>query len=151
MSLTHEDFNDYRMAIYNPYEQPVTPSARSKKTTSLPTTRQPVDDFKKSIKRDKTHYEVLKEDKQWDNQRRATIATARSHGYEDVFDPMYTPETTEDLDLFIEKQKFIYSVFNDCLQTDTGKSLVCLHERDYNAQAIYEKLLAHKAVWKMRT
>ena len=143
MSLTYEDFNDYRMVIYNPYEQPVTPSARSKKTTSLPTTHQPADDFKKSIKQDKTHYDVLKEDKQWDNWRRATIATARSHGCDDVFDPTYTPETTEDLDLFIEKQKIIYLVFNDCLQTDTGKFLVRLHECDYNAQAIYEKLLAH--------
>ena len=67
MSLTYEDFNDYHMVIYNPYEQPVTPSARSKKTTSLPTKHQPADDFKKNIKRDKTHYDVLKEDKQWDN------------------------------------------------------------------------------------
>jgi hypothetical protein len=35
----------------------------------------------------------------------------------------------------------VYSVFNRCVQTDTGKSIVREHEHDYNAQAVYTKLV----------
>ena len=144
MSLTMEDFNDYRMDIYDPNaSQPSTTSSKTKKTNSSTPTRKPAEEFKKGIKRDKSHYIVLKENKQWDNWRRTTLATARSHTCEEVFDPKYTPTTTEDKDLFEEKQKFIYSVFNDCLQTDVGKSLVRTHEKTYDAQKIYKELKAH--------
>ena len=142
-SLDHHDFNAFRMDIYDPNEQPTPSPMKPKKSSPSTDIRQPADDFKKSIKRDKTQYKVFKEDKQWDNWRRTTIATARSHGCEDVFNPSYIPSSTEDLNLFEEKQKFIYSVFNDCLQTDMGKSLVRLHESDYDAHEIYKKLLAH--------
>ena len=142
LSLAHEDFNDFRMDIYDPNSLP-TPSSKLKKPSSLPTIRQPAEEFKKGIKRDKSHYTVLKEDKQWDNWRRTTLATARSHGCEDIFDSTYRPKTTEERDLFIEKQKFIYSVFDEYLQTDTGKSLVRTYEVTYNAQQIYTELKAH--------
>ena len=117
MSLTMEHFNDYQMDIYDPNAtQPSTTSSKAKKSTASTHTCQPAEDFKKGIKRDKSQYIVLKENKQWDNWRRTTLATARSHACEEVFDPNYTPTTTEDRDLFDEKKKFIYSVFNDCLQ-----------------------------------
>ena len=143
MPVTQEDFNMYRVDIYNPNALPTPLSTSAKKSSSLPTTRKPAEDFKRSIKRDKTHYTVLKEDKQWDNWRRTTTATARSHDCDDVFDPKYKPKTPEERELFNEKQKFIYSVFNDCLQTDTGKSLVRTYERTYDAQTIYKELKAH--------
>ena len=40
-----------------------------------------------------------------------------------------------------EKQEFVYSVFNRCVQTHTGKSIVRKHDHDYNAQAVYTKLV----------
>ena len=43
-------------------------------------------DFKRGIKRDKTQYKEFKEDKQWDSWKRATIATARAHQCEEIFD-----------------------------------------------------------------
>ena len=144
MSLTMENFNDYRMDIYDPNAtQPSTTSSKAKRPTSSTHTCQPAEDFKKGIKRDKSHYIVLKENKQWDHWRRTTLATACSHACEEVFDPNYNPTTTENKDLFDEKKKFIYSVFNDCLQTDVGKSLVRTHERNYDAQTIYKELKAH--------
>ena len=82
----------------------------------------------------------MKENKQWDDWRRSTLATARSHCCEEVFNSKYKPKTTEERDLFIEKQKFIYSVFDECLLTDMGKALVRSYESTFNAQKIYEEL-----------
>ena len=140
--LNHHDFNDFRMDIYDPNEQPVTSSTRPKEP-STPFKYQPAEEFKKGIKCDKSHYIALKENKQWDNWRRTTLATARSHACEEVFDQDYSPGTPEDSALFDEKQKFIYSVFNECLQTDMGKSLVRTYESTYNAQKIYKELMIH--------
>ena len=68
ISLTHDNFNDYCIDIYVLNALPTVPSTKSKAKTSVsPTNHKPGDDFKKNIKRDKTHYSVLKEDKQWDN------------------------------------------------------------------------------------
>ena len=50
--------------------------------------------------------------------------TAQSHGCEEILDPSYKPSTSEENNLFIEKQKFFYSVFQECLQTDMGKHYV---------------------------
>ena len=83
-----------------------------------------MDDFRKGIKRDKSHYVVLKEDKQWDTWKRSTLATARSHGCEQVFDPTYKPSTSDKISVFDEKQKFIYSVFEEKLKTDLSKFYV---------------------------
>ena len=92
ISHTHNDFKDYRMNIYDPNTLPIVPSTKSMtKTSVFPTNYKPAEDFKKSIKRDKTYYFVLKDDKQWDNWRRVTVAIARSHNCEDVFDPNYKP------------------------------------------------------------
>ena len=45
--------------------------------------------------------------------------------------------------LFNQKQSFIYSVLNKVIITDQGKSFVCEHEKDYDAQAVYYKLVDH--------
>ena len=87
MSLTHEDFNDYRMDIYDANALPTVSPTRTKRPFVPPVAHQPAEEFKRGIKRDKTHYISLKENKQWDDWRRSTLATARSHGCEEVFNP----------------------------------------------------------------
>ena len=48
MSLTMENFNDYRMDIYDPNAtQPSTTSSKVKKSTSSTNTRQPAEEFKR--------------------------------------------------------------------------------------------------------
>ena len=143
LGLTSADFDEYRLAIYDP-NQPLPSSMPSfvPKSSSAPKSN-PVDDFRRGIKRDKAHYTVLKEDKQWDNWKRSTLATARSHCCEDVFDPSYKPSSADDIAIFNEKQKFIYSVFEEKLRTDMGKFFVRLHEHDYDAQTIFAKLQDH--------
>ena len=138
-ALTSTELNDFRLSHYDP-NAPLPPPVFTPRVTTV---RSTVDDFRKSIKRDKSHYAPFKDDKQWDNWRRSTMATARSHGCEDIFDPNYHPSNQDDLAIFAEKQKFIYSVFEEKLQTDMGKYFVRQHEHDYDAQAIYSKLLAH--------
>jgi hypothetical protein len=41
----------------------------------------------------------------------------------------------------LNKQKYMYSVFERTLQTDKGKVIVCSHDSDRNAQLIYSEFL----------
>ena len=145
MDISSDQFDYFRVKFYNP-NAPISRTTTSTSTTTsatTPFTRNPANEFRKSVKRDKTQYSALKTEKQWDSWKRSTIATARAHGCEDIFDPGYTPKSGDDHDIFQEKQKFIYSVFEEMLQTDMGKHLVRLHENDFDAHTIFKKLSNH--------
>ena len=128
LSINTEEFDTYRVTLYNPMNPHVPPiinqltkgSNSSTSKTAYPS-RTPAEEFKKTIKRDKSHYKALKQDKMWDDWRRSTMTTAKTHGCEDIFNARYTPKTDEEKALFKEKQQFIYSVFEECLQTDMGR------------------------------
>jgi hypothetical protein len=51
------------------------------------------------------------------------------------------PNTAEDIALFDKKQKYMYSVLEQILQTDEGKVIVRSHNADRNAQSIYAEFL----------
>ena len=104
----------------------------------------PVADFKKSIKRDKTHYKEFKDEKYWDNWNRSFTVTARSHGLDHIIDHTFVPSTTSEKDLFDEEQKFAFSVLESCLHTDMGKTLVRQHVNDSDAQKVYAALCDHQ-------
>ena len=70
---------------------------------------------------------MLKTDKQLDAWKRSTVATAHAHGCKDIFDSSYRPKAGDETNIFVEKQKFTYSVFEEMLQTDMGKYFVRLH------------------------
>ena len=59
----------------------------------------------------------------------------------EVFDPDYKPDGEEEEKLFEEKKCFTYAVLNWIIQMDEGKAFVRQHEKDYNAQEVYRKLL----------
>ena len=71
------------------------------------------------------------------------LATARSHHVEEVLDPSYVPATPDDIALFKEKQTFMYSVLLHCLQTDMGKSIVRGHDKDGDAQKVYDEWISY--------
>ena len=100
-----------------------------------------VEYFKKSIKRDKNQYITLRQDWQWDSWKRSTISTAKTHACEEIFDPDYIPSTKAEKEIFIEKQKYIYCVFQDKLLTDMGKHLVRKYDGD--AQKVHKELLEY--------
>ena len=97
----------------------------------------------KGIKRDVTTFPILKNDEHWDAWNRQLIATSRMQDVADVLDEHYTPFTTEERDLFIAKQEFMYTVFERTILTSQGKDLICKHENDFNAQLIYKELLLY--------
>ena len=55
------------------------------------------------------------------------MAQARAQDIVEVFDPAYIPATADDAALFLEKQKFMYAVFEKTLHTNKGKALVRKH------------------------
>ena len=117
-------------------EPPKTNTNSSSSTTNTKSDRTPADEFKRGIRRDTNAFSVLKDVKHFDEWNRSTIAQARSQGLGDILNPTFKPEETDTdaVDLFREKQAFMYSVFHKTLLTDTGRELVRHHEKKFDAQ-----------------
>jgi hypothetical protein len=98
-------------------------------------------EFKKGIKRDPASFTVMKDSKQWDSVHRTLKAQTCYQDVDDILDPCYQPTTAEDIALFAEKQKYMYSVFEQTLQTDKGKVIVRSYDSNCNAQLIYSEFL----------
>ena len=60
-----------------------------------------------------------------------------------VLDDTYIPCSTDEFDLFQEQKAFMYSVFEEHLLTDMGKTLVGQYEATSDSQAIYRELVVH--------
>jgi Reverse transcriptase (RNA-dependent DNA polymerase) len=97
--------------------------------------------FLKGIKRDKSQYPELKDDRSFDDWKRAFKAIAATHHIFNVFDEAYTPTNDAQQMLWREQQQFIYTVFNETLKTDVGKDLLKEHEPTYDARAIWLALI----------
>ena len=144
--VTFDDFNEYRFHIYKPNANPSSSNYSSNKTPENKTSNHDGDSFKRGTKRDKSQYPILKYDWQWDNWNRTTVSTAKTHLCHEVFDTSYVPKTKEEKSRFEAKQEFIYSVFQEKLQTDIGKHLVRLYYGTTDARQIYKELLEHAKV-----
>jgi hypothetical protein len=97
-------------------------------------------EFRRSVKRDKTHYTSLQDDKHFNSWNRGFVATAFMHHTHLVLDENYIPTTANDIAIFCEIQTFMYAVLEEHLKTDKGKSFVSQFESDLDAQSIYRKL-----------
>jgi hypothetical protein len=135
-TLSRDEFDEY---IYNVFSKrmllniPQPPSAG-------PITSTPADLFRKSIKRDSAVYPVLKQDSQFDSWNRETLAFATAQDCHNVFDPNYTPQGRDEVDLFHLQKNFIYSIFVSNLQTDIGRKLV---RNNTDPQYIYAELVEY--------
>jgi hypothetical protein len=120
----------------------VTPAGHTCGNTPYsPKVRDLVLEFKKGIKRDPASFTVLKDNKQWDSVHRTLKAQTCYQDFDDILNPCYVPNTAEDIALFDEKQKYMYSVLKRILQTDEGKVIVHSHDADRNAQSVYAEFL----------
>jgi hypothetical protein len=120
----------------------VIPAGHTRVNTPFsPKVRDLVLEFKKGIKRDPASFTVLKDNKQWDSVHRTLKAQTCYQDVDDVLNPCYVPNTAEDIALFDEKQKYMYSVLKRILQMDKGKVIVHSHDADRNAQSIYAEFL----------
>jgi len=138
-NLDKDSFDDFRIS-YHPSSgtlptPPTQNSSNAKQSAVL--------DFKRGIKHDVTAYPTLKDEKYFDQFKMAMVAQARAHDIEEVFDPEYKPANPDDTALFLEKQKFAFAVLMKCIQTDTGKTFVRLHQDTSDAQLVWKKLLEH--------
>jgi hypothetical protein len=105
----------------------VTPGGHTRGNTPfLPKVRDLVLEFKKGIKRDPSSFTVLKDNKQWDSVHWTLKAQTCCQDVDDVLNSCYVPNAAEDITLSDEKQKYMYSVLEQILQTDEGKSLSVL-------------------------
>ena len=95
-------------------------------------------EFRRGVKRDKSHYTNLKEDKHFNSWNRGFVATAFMHHTHRVLDEHYVPKTPIEIGLFQEMQTFMYAVFEERLKIDTVKSLVSRYELAHDAQSIYK-------------
>ena len=102
-----------------------------------------VQEFRRGVKRDKTHYEDLKDDKYFNTWNRGFVATAHMHHTHLVLDDTYIPKTDVDVAVFKEMQTFMYAVLEEHMKTDKGKSLVSQYEATRDAQKIYYELKKH--------
>ena len=136
-------FKHYRINIYNPdaHQSHDTNNKHvMKRNPKIKTNKNDLILFKRHIKRDKYQYNILREDKQWDNWNRSTRVTAQSHDCQEVFIETCIPWNRDEKELFLEKQNYIYSVFEDKIQTNMGKYLVRKFEGTFDAQNIYAEL-----------
>jgi hypothetical protein len=137
--LTQEDFDSFRTSSsaigYHPVAQAPTPCGAA----GTGTYTYGLNDFRKGIRRNSSVYPVFKDNKHLSNWNCSVLSQAPD--VSDVFNSRFVPSTAESILLFKAKEEFVYSVFNCCVQTDTRKSIVREHEHDYNAQAVYTKLV----------
>ena len=62
---------------------------------------------------------------------------------DDVLDSTYVAVLPQDIELFKEKNKYMMAVFNSCVQTDFGKTLIRKFEGTHNAQQLFLELEHH--------
>jgi len=106
-----------------------------------PSTNRELESFQRSIKRSPTDYNKFKDDSRWKQWNRHLKATVNSHGLTDILNPKFVPLPGEPTELFICQQKFMYSVFEQCLLTTKSKHIVQLHEHTWDAQKVYAGLI----------
>ena len=99
----------------------------------------PVEAFRRSIKRDSVQFTNLKDTLHWDAWRKKSPATVRAPDFDKFLYLYYTPRNQEEINLFKEKQKFVFSVFSATLKNDRGKKFVREHEQDFDTQTVYNK------------
>ena len=100
--------------------------------------------FKKGIKREIAAYPSLKDESYFDSFKRSLLIVAKTHEWNEVLDPNYTPGSEpEEQELFESKQTFMFSVFNANLQTDVGKTIVRRHLANTDAQSVWKELSEH--------
>ena len=144
LNLTQAEFDAFRMDPTNMLRvtSAINAPSSTRNNNSVPKYSM-VDLFRRGIKRDPSLFPQLKEEKFNDSWHRTFETQARAQDVYNVLDPNYKPMSQEEMDLFVEQQKYVYAVLESRVLTDYGKSLVRDHEQDFDAQSVYTKLRAH--------
>lgn len=151
LQVTKKDFDDFRMTPTTLLGvAPIIPNTPLSKSSPVvsgyptpPPGPNPVDLFRRGIKRDPTVFPILKDERFNDQWHRSFTIQANAQGVSDVLDPKYkAPDSTAQA-LFDEKQKFLFAVLDTKVLTDKGKAILRKYEATSNAQMAYADLLDH--------
>ena len=128
----------------SPSPPPSVTASDSRATPSTPSYSSQLLNFKRGIKRDISAYPTLKDEKYYESFKRSVLVTASAHDCEEILQPTFRPKGDADsLELFRLKNDFMYSVFNKCLLSDMGKTIVRKHLDNMNAQQVWEESATH--------
>ena len=144
LTITKDEWDQYRIRSPNVNANAPAP-ASTVVTATTGSTHSPesieLSNFLKGIKRDKTQYPSIKDERDYHTWVSSFLAIANSHKIEEVFNPEYVPSNAVETVLFGEKQKFAYTVLDATLLTNMGKTLVRKHQKDYNAQKVWAEFV----------
>ena len=132
--VTADNFNRFRNSTY-----PLMSVKGTAKSNAPTQAKTDLWDFQRSIKRDKSHYVSLTNKQIFDDWKRATVATIKSHCYENVIDTTYMPPSLEAKELFKEQQRFIYDVLISILKTLMGPHFVQKYEASHDTQMVWKE------------
>lgn len=142
IKLTPADFNTYRGSRDSTLRVQNLMTVTSVATGGNQHT--PLNEFRKGSKCDPTLFPYLKDSKSWDSWHRAMQAQARTQQVSEILDVNARPPLGSAAeDLFQEKQKYLYAVFERTLLHNQGKALVRKYEKTYDAHALYQELLTY--------
>jgi hypothetical protein len=146
LGTTIDEWNQFRVSFVTDtvppiVSSPVTPQGPATINSSDMAVRDELTRFRNSIKRDMTEYNEIKDDRDFDNWQRSFLAMAACHQIKEVFDPDYTPNSSDEVEIFNLKQTFAYSVLVRVLKTDVGKTIVRKYEKTMNAQQIWKEFV----------
>ena len=100
--------------------------------------------FMKSIRREVSQYMILKDEKHLEAFKRNLLVTATTYDCEEILDGNYKPENNNDSKRnFKQKKYFMYSVFNQVLQSDMGKTIVRKYAPSLDAQSVWRDFESH--------
>jgi hypothetical protein len=93
--------------------------------------------FLKTGKRDKKDYDILMDERYYDNWQISFVAQARAHDIEHILDPSFTPVNDQEAKLVKQKQQFAYTVLYTTLKTDMWKTIVRKLQYTGDAQRVW--------------
>ena len=100
--------------------------------------------FKRGIKRDVSVFPILKDEKHFSSFSRSLFINAKAQDCDEVLNHNYKPANDNDSQaLFSQKQYYMYSVFNHCLLTDMGKTIVRKFQDTMDAQSVWKEYANH--------
>ena len=147
--ITQDDFDSFRIdpkyyapSTSHPLSSPPAASG-TRSSTSTSHLLNPVELFRRGIKRDATLFPTLKDDKYHDIWHQSFKTQATAQAVSEVLDENYVPTGADDIALFQEKQKYVYAVLETKVMTDRGKAIIRDHEHDFDAQKAYQKIKAY--------
>ena len=115
----------------------ICPTSIKPMPTSTPVIHAAVSIFQETVEHDQSLSHQYKEERYWDQWNTHTIAQAHAQDIYKVFDLKYKAHTLAKKQLFMMKQKYIFVVFTNKLQTDYSKFFLTTHQRERCTTNLY--------------